>query len=76
MVLAELLELLVAGAVGYLSDRVGRKRIMVQGVLLAGVGAVMAPSSAVVAGLFGGGHRRSMDGEANWLSPEGRPGRP
>jgi MFS family permease len=55
MVLAELLELVVAGAVGYLSDRVGRKRIMVQGFLLAGVGAVMAPFSTVIAGLFGGG---------------------
>jgi DHA1 family tetracycline resistance protein-like MFS transporter len=54
MVLAELLELVVAGTVGYLSDRVGRKRIMVRGFLLAGVGAVMAPLSAVIEGLFGG----------------------
>jgi len=55
MVLAELLELVVAGAVGYLSDRLGRKRIMVQGFLLAGVGAAMAPFSTVIAGLLGGG---------------------
>jgi len=55
MVLAEMLELVVAGTVGYLSDRVGRKRIMVQGFLLAGVGAVMAPFSTVIEGLFGGG---------------------
>ena len=55
MVLAELLELVVAGAVGYLSDRVGRKRIMVQGFLLAGVGAAMAPFSTVIAGLLGSG---------------------
>jgi MFS transporter, DHA1 family, tetracycline resistance protein len=55
MALCEVLELVVAGIVGYLSDRVGRKRIMVQGFLLAGVGAVMAPFSTVIAGLFGGG---------------------
>ncbi|MFZ4398309.1 MAG: magnetosome biogenesis transporter MamH [Kiritimatiellia bacterium] len=54
MVMAELLELVVAGTVGYLSDRVGRKRIMVRGFLLAGVGAIMAPLSAVIEGLFGG----------------------
>ena len=31
MALCETLELIVAGTVGYLSDRMGRKRIMVQG---------------------------------------------
>ena len=55
MALCEMLELIVAGTVGYLSDRVGRKRIMVQGFLLAGAGAVMAPFSTVIEGLFGGG---------------------
>ena len=55
MVLCEILELIVAGTVGYLSDRVGRKRIMVQGFLLAGVGAVMAPFSTVIEGMFGFG---------------------
>ena len=55
MVLCEMLELIVAGTVGYLSDRVGRKRIMVQGFLLAGVGAVMAPFSTVIEQMFGGG---------------------
>lgn len=54
-VLAELLELVVAGIIGCLSDRVGHKRIMLQGFLLAGVGAVMAPLSAVIEDRFVGG---------------------
>lgn len=54
MVLGETLELLVAGALGYLSDRVGRKRIMVQGFLLAGIGAVIAPFSATIGSVVGG----------------------
>ncbi|MEI6669494.1 MAG: magnetosome biogenesis transporter MamH [Acidobacteriota bacterium] len=55
MVVGETLELIVAGLVGYLSDRLGRKRIMVQGFLLAAVGASVAPFSAVLAGWFGVG---------------------
>lgn len=55
MVLAETLELVVVGSVGYLSDRLGRVRIMVVGFALAGLGALMAPFSAAIAHLLGGG---------------------
>ena len=55
MVLAETLELFVVGGVGYLSDRLGRVRIMAAGFALAGVGALLAPFSAVIAQALGGG---------------------
>lgn len=54
-VLTEALELLVVGLVGVLSDRLGRVRILTIGFTLAGVGALMAPFSAAIAGALGGG---------------------
>ena len=54
MVLAETLELFVVGAVGYLSDRFGRVRIMALGFIVAGIGALMAPFSSVISQALGG----------------------
>ena len=45
-VVTEILDLFAVGYLGYLSDRVGRARIIVWGFLVAAVGAVIAPSSA------------------------------
>ena len=55
MVLAETLELFVVGAVGYLSDRLGRVRIMAAGFAVAAIGALMAPFSAAISQVLGGG---------------------
>ncbi|MBF0462848.1 MAG: MFS transporter [Magnetococcales bacterium] len=53
MALAEALELVVIGGVGYLSDRIGRVRILVLGFLVAGVGALLASFSASIAQMVG-----------------------
>lgn len=54
MVLAETLELFVIAGVGYLSDRLGRVRILSIGFAVAGVGAFLSAFSAEIAHSIGG----------------------
>jgi MFS transporter, DHA1 family, tetracycline resistance protein len=52
-VVTEVLDLFVVGYLGYLSDRLGRVRIIAFGFLVAAFGAVIAPFSVEIGKLFG-----------------------
>ena len=54
-VVTEVLDILLIGYLGYLSDRFGRVPIMVVGFLLAAIGALLSPFSLQLGALFGVG---------------------
>lgn len=54
-VVTEILDLFFVGYLGFLSDRIGRVRIIVAGFLFAAIGALAAPLSPWVGATFGGG---------------------